>query len=911
MTEEATLPSAYNPQDVEERIYNFWLENKCFEGQANSDKKSYTIVLPPPNVTGSLHIGHALTITLEDILVRWKRMDGYNALWLPGVDHAGIATQMVVERELARQNLPDRRSLGREAFIEKVYEWKDDRTKRIREQSYSLGSSLDWSRERFTMDEGFCKAVLEAFVRLHDEGLIYRAERLINWSPGLHTSLSDLEVDHKDVQGHLWHIVYPVADSKETLTVATTRPETMLGDTAVAVHPEDDRYKHLIGKEIDLPLSDRKIPILGDAELVDLEFGTGAVKVTPAHDFNDFATGKRHDLEMINILDESACILLEGPYKGMSASDARKQIVEDLDKAGLLEKVEPHNHSVGHCQRSGCVVEPRLSLQWFVNTQPLAAKAIEATRGGKTQIVPKRFEATWYHWMENIQDWCISRQLWWGHQIPAWYGPNGECFVAMNASEAKEKAIASGLDANVELVQDEDVLDTWFSSGLWPMGTLGWPENSDDLKTFYPTDVLETGHDILFFWVARMMMMGIHFTGEPPFHTIFLHGMIRDEHGNKMSKTRENVIDPLHIVHGSNADEVSGQFKKQYPDGLPALGADALRFTLAAMSANGGDIKLSIDRILGYRALANKVWNAARFALMRLEGATPPPLSEIQADLIDADHFILSRLALAAEETSNALDNYRIADAANILYSFIWNEFCDWYIELVKPRLNEDSASGKASQACLLFVLDKVLKLLSPFMPYVSEEIWQKLPLDKETSSLMVAPWPGNLQEHRNEKLESTYRLMQEAVTGIRTIRAESNVAPSKEISAQIYTEDENVLAALTEYKTEVQHLAKTSDLQIECAKAPAQKQCSVKVLNQMTIVVPLAGLIDIEAERARLNKNREKTQQECEKIEKKLSNASFVERAPADIVTREKERLAELSSKLEKLNDNLKALEA
>ncbi|MDP7038982.1 MAG: valine--tRNA ligase, partial [Myxococcota bacterium] len=731
----------------------------------------------------------------------------------------------------------------------------------------------------------------------------------INWSPGLQTSLSDLEVDHKDVQGHLWHIIYPVSQSDETLMVATTRPETMLGDTAVAVHPEDERYKHLIGKTIDLPLSDRQIPIIGDAELVDLEFGTGAVKVTPAHDFNDFATGKRHDLEIINILDESACILLDGPYQGMAALDARKQIVADLDKANLLDKVEPHGHSVGHCQRSGCVVEPRLSLQWFVNTKPLAAKAIEATRSGATQIVPKRFEATWYHWMENIQDWCISRQLWWGHQIPAWYGPDGTCFVAKNAEEAHAKAMAAGLPEDVVLTQDDDVLDTWFSSGLWPMGTLGWPDDDDDLKTFYPTDVLETGHDILFFWVARMMMMGIHFTGKPPFHTIFLHGMIRDEHGHKMSKTRENVIDPLHIVHGSSADDVSGQFKKQYPDGLPPLGADALRFTLAAMSANGGDIKLSIDRILGYRALANKVWNAARFALMRLEGNTPPPLEDISADLIDADHFILSRLALAAQEADNALEHYRVADAANIVYSFIWNEFCDWYIELVKPRLNENSPSGTASQACLIFVLDKALKLLSPFMPYVTEEIWQKIPASKSTTSIMTAPWPKDLGAYRNEALENKYRLMQQAVTGLRTIRAESNVSPGKEISAQLFTEDESVLAALEEYKDEIKHLAKVLDLDIVLGKETPAQQCSLKVLNQMTVVVPLAGLIDIDAEIARLQKSLEKTKEECERIQKKLSNASFVERAPKDIVEREKQRLAELSLKEEKLGDNIKAL--
>ena len=675
----AELASSYDPTEAETKWYPIWEKEGYFAPAEDTGQETYTIVIPPPNVTGALHMGHALTVTLQDMLIRWRRMQGKRTLWLPGTDHAGIATQMVVERALQAEEGKTRHDLGREAFIERVWQWKKQYGSRITTQLRTMGCSLDWSRERFTMDEHLSEAVLEVFVKLHEEGLIYRAERLVNWCPQSHTALSDLEVERlENHQGELYEFAYPLADGSGHIVVATTRPETMLGDGAVAVHPEDERQKDFIGKKIRHPILGYEFPIVADPILVDPEFGTGAVKVTPAHDFNDFETGKRHNLTLFNIFDENACVLKNPEVKdpilsqidmdawakfaGMDRFEARKAVKKTLKDLGLERGSKPHQMALGVSQRTGVVVEPRLSVQWFVDIKPLAEPALEAVKSGETKIVPESWTKTYYHWMENIQDWCISRQLWWGHRIPAWYDENGKVYVGRSEEEIRQK---HSLGEDVSLRQDEDVLDTWFSSALWPFSTLGWPNETDDLKSFYPNSVLETGSDILFFWVARMMMMGTKFMGKPPFPTIYLHAMVRDKFGEKMSKTKGNVIDPLHLINGCPQEEVTKQFQSDYPDGFPAFGADALRFTLAAMSMSGRDIKLSVERVAGYRAFANKIWNAARFVLMRLEGQTPATVEALKSDLEPMDHYILSRLADAASSTDKALEAYRFSDAAS------------------------------------------------------------------------------------------------------------------------------------------------------------------------------------------------------------------------------------------------------
>ena len=871
----AELPKRYEPAELEGRLYASWESSGSFSADPQSDKPAYTIVLPPPNVTGSLHVGHALTAAVQDTLVRFKRMTGHEALWLPGTDHAGIATQMVVERDLARRGEPDRETLGRDAFLEKVWDWKALNGSRIQEQHRVLGASLDWDRERFTLDEGFSAAVAEAFVQLYEQGLLYRAERLINWSPGLKTSLSDLEVDHRESIGSLWHLAYPVTGSDEQLVVATTRPETMLGDTAVAVHPEDPRYAHLIGKTIDLPLTGRTVPIIGDAILVDLEFGTGAVKVTPAHDFNDFETGKRHKLPLINILDEGACVSLEGSYFGLPVAEARRAVVADLEAMGLLVKVEDHHHSVGHCQRSGAVVEPRLSLQWFVSTKPLADRAMAATRSGETQIVPKRFEATWYHWMENIQDWCVSRQLWWGHRIPAWYG-EGQVFVARSLEAAQAQAQAAGVDPGA-LVQDEDVLDTWFSSGLWPMGTLGWPNQTPDLEKFYPTDVLETGHDILFFWVARMMMLGIHFTGKAPFHTIFLHGMVRDEHGQKMSKTKENVIDPVDIT-------------QEY-------GADALRLGLLLMAAPGRDIKLSIKRIEGYRNFLTKVWNATRFAQTYLKDCTP---SDWDAPAGATEAWIRSRLAATQETVSEAFDAYRLDEAGHAIYHFIWHELCDWFIELAKRPLRDGEASEQAAaRAALADALNGALRLLHPFCPFVTEALWAALPeFLRKTESLSQAAI--RVEVARDRASEAKVALAIEAVSLLRGLRSQMGIAQREPLSIRLQAADQadqlSVAAQL------LKDLAAADEVTVEVGSSPPERGWAVATGEGLTLCANLAGKVDVAAETQRLEAELAKNDKELARCHNKLGNARFVERAPEAVVTEERRRLAEFERRRDEL---------
>jgi len=886
------LAKAYEPQAVEGKWYETWERKGYFRAEAESDKPAYSIVIPPPNVTGALHMGHALNNTLQDILCRWKRMSGYNVLWMPGTDHAGIATQNVVERQLAAEG-KDRHELGREAFIERVWKWKAESGGQIIGQLKRLGASCDWERERFTMDEGLSRAVREVFVRLYEEGLIYRDNRLINWCPRCHTALSDIEVEHEEKAGNLWHLRYPVVDQPgRFVVVATTRPETMLGDTAVAVHPEDDRYADLVGKTVLLPLVNRQIPVVAD-DYVDREFGTGVVKITPAHDFNDFEVGRRHNLDVINIFDESGVINAAGhQYEGMDRFAARKRIVEDLEAQGLLEKIDDHALAVGGCYRCKTVVEPYLSLQWYVKVGPLAQEALAAVKDGRTRIVPQQWENTYYDWMENIRDWCISRQIWWGHRIPAWY-----CDHCGETTVAKVDPTRCGKCGSDEIRQETDVLDTWFSSALWPFSTMGWPDQTPELKTFYPTSCLVTGFDILFFWVARMMMMGLHFMGEVPFRDVYIHALVRDAQGQKMSKSKGNVIDPLTVI-------------EQY-------GTDAFRFTLAAFAAQGRDIKLAEERIAGYRNFANKIWNASRFALMNLDGFDPDVVDPASLELSNADRWILYRLNAAAADVRDALEAYRYNDAANALYRFTWSEFCDWYIELVKDDLYR-GAEGRQRTAryVLWLVLEHLLRLLHPFMPFITEEIWQTLPKRKPgtgdrgpVESIMLASYPQpspRWDGYRDGAAEM--ELVMEVIRGIRNIRGEMDVAPSREIAAILNCGSEASLHLLKRNEVYIMSLARVSDLAIGTGlERPVD--AAVSVAGDVEVAVPLRGLVDVEEEEKRLLKEIGKLDKDIEFLARKLGNPSFVERAPADVVAREREKLAEFSQKKEVLLASLEKI--
>jgi valyl-tRNA synthetase len=921
------LSKAYDPVQVEQKWYRFWLEQRYFHADAQTPKAPFSIVIPPPNVTGSLHMGHALFVTIQDLLIRWRRMGAYNAMWLPGTDHAGIATQMVVERMLQAQEKRSRHDLGREEFLRRVWMWKEKHGGRINEQMKVLGASLDWERERFTMDEGLTRAVREAFVQLYEEGLIYRAERLINWCSRCFTALSDLEVEHSEGEkGSLWHIAYPLAGSRERLVVATTRPETLLGDTAVAVHPEDERFAKWIGKEVELPLTGRRIPVIGDAELVDREFGTGAVKVTPAHDFNDFETGLRHKLPMISVLDLNGKMNDNAPekYRGLSVKEARQKVLEDLQAADLLVEEKPHTLSVGRCQRCDTVVEPLLSLQWFVKTEPLARPAIEAVEQGKTKFVPDSWQKTYMHWMTNIKDWCISRQLWWGHRIPVWYCEDGHLTVARVDPASCATCGKAGLR------QDEDVLDTWFSSSLWPFSTLGWPEQTKELKTFYPTSVMETGYDILFFWVARMMMMGLHFMKKVPFRTVFLHAIVVDEHGEKMSKVKGNVIDPLDVIYGATKEQLLEKAKegmappqalknieKSFPDGIPAAGADALRFTLACMASQGRNIRLSIARVEGYRHFANKMWNAARFALMNLSGFDADRFGDAlrggkeTAGLTLPDRWILSKLQRVAREIDESLEAYRIDAAAQALYRFVWSELCDWYIEMVKPVLydetNEVSAQKRkrAAQGCLAMALETSCRLLHPFMPYITEEIWQQLPKPTGTpGSIMITMFPVSDDNLLDEEAESRIDLVKAVVGAVRSLRSEYNVPPSAQLEVTVQTGGAQTKETLTSLAGLVKTLGRISQLRLEPA-GEAPEKTVVAVVGDAQISVHIGGTIDVGAEKARIEKDIQKSDKERVQIQGRLDNASFVGRAPAAVVEKERERIAELSDKIERLQNS------
>jgi valyl-tRNA synthetase len=927
--ENRELPKAYDPSQVESKWYPRWLEQDYFHADASAPKTPYSIVIPPPNVTGSLHMGHALGCTIQDVLIRWRRMQAYNAMWLPGTDHAGISTQIIVERELARLEKKTRHDIGREAFLERVWAWKARNGGRIVEQEKTLGFSLDWARDRFTMDEGLSRAVRECFVRLYEEGLIYRARRLINWCSRCRTALSDLEVDSNPEKGNLWHIAYP-GDSGERLVVATTRPETMLGDTAVAVHPEDERYRHLVGKTVELPLTGRRIPVIGDAILVDREFGTGVVKVTPGHDFNDFETGLRHDLPQLSILDLDGKVIAPAPerYRGLDVQAARKAVLADLEAAGLLVETKDHTLQLGRCERCSTVVEPLLSVQWFVKVAPLAQPAIEAVEQGRTKFVPESWTKTYMHWMRNIKDWCISRQLWWGHRIPAW-----KCGACGEYTVAREDPAACAHCGKAELRQDEDVLDTWFSSQLWPFSTLGWPEKTRDLATFYPTSVLVTGFDIIFFWVARMMMAGLKFMGKVPFRTVYITPLVVDENGDKMSKMRGNGVDPLDVVFGATKEQLLGRARdaglpegaqkaiaKNFPEGIPAAGADALRFTLCALAAQGRNIRFAVPRVEGYRHFANKIWNASRFALLNLEGFDADRFADNLAGGPDgvglalADRWILSRLMRTAREVDEALEAYRMNDAAQAIYRFIWNDLCDWYIELAKPALargeeREALERRRLAQGTLATALETALRLLHPFMPFLTEEVWQKLPkTEAAPGSIMITLYPMCDERFIDPEAERRMGLVVDVSVAVRAIRSEYNVPPKEVVEVLVRAEGE-ARALLEELAPLVERAARARLVFVD-PLPPARQAAKAVIGAGIELLVPLGGLIDVSAEKARLLKEAAKAEREVEGLGKKLANQSFIEKAPAEVVENLRARLADEQSKAARLRDAVRALD-
>jgi valyl-tRNA synthetase len=886
------LEKTFDPKSVEPRLYKKWEASGAFAPEAvlkrNPDAKPFTIVIPPPNVTGSLHIGHALNNTLQDVLTRFERMRGKAALWLPGTDHAGIATQMVVERQLAASGNIGRRDMGREAFVEKVWEWKAQSGGQIVNQLRRLGASCDWSRERFTLDAGLSAAVRKVFVQLYKEKLIYRDKRLVNWDPHFQTAISDLEVEQREVDGQYWHFAYPLEDGTGEVVVATTRPETMLGDTGVAVHPDDERYTALIGKQVRLPIVGRLIPVVAD-DYADPEKGSGAVKITPAHDFNDFQVGKRHNLEAINILDEFGRLNANAPqeYRGLDRFEARKQVVARMEELGLLRGIEKTRHVVPHGDRSGVVIEPYLTDQWYVDAKTLSAPALKAVEEGRTTFTPKHWEKTYFEWLRNIEPWCISRQLWWGHRIPAWYGPDGHIFVEESEDEAQAAAqIHYGEEVNLR--QDDDVLDTWFSSGLWPFSTLGWPEETEDLKRFYPTDILVTSFDIIFFWVARMMMMGLHFTGEVPFRRVFINALVRDAEGAKMSKSKGNVVDPLGLVD--------------------KYGADALRFTMTALSGPNRDIKLSEQRIEGYRNFGTKLWNAARFCQMnecvRVEGFDPAGVTQT------INKWIRGETAKTAAEVTRAIETCAFDDAAGALYRFIWNVFCDWYLELAKPILNGDDEAARAeTRATAAWVLDECLKLLHPVMPFITEELWDKTAEfgAKRDGFLMTAPWPDLPASWVDPAAEAEIGWLVELVTEIRSIRAEMNVPPSARPPLTLTGANAATSERLARHNDLIVTLARLGSA--AAADAPAHGAAPF-VIGEATGALAIAQFIDLAAEKARLVKDIAAAASDIDRTAKKLSNADFVSRAPEEVVEENRERLAEAQEAKAKLEAALARLE-
>ena len=923
------MDKTFEPQSIEQQCYKSWEEAGLFKASGNGDP--YCILLPPPNVTGSLHMGHGFQQTIMDALTRYHRMKGDNTLWQVGTDHAGIATQMVVERQLNAQG-KTRHDLGREDFIKKVWEWKEHSGGTITGQMRRLGTSPDWSREVFTMDEDLSKAVTEVFVKLHEEGLIYRGKRLVNWDPVLHTAVSDLEVLNEEEDGHMWHMRYPLADGSGELVVATTRPETMLGDTAVAVHPDDERYQSFIGKEIKLPITGRLIPVIAD-DYVDQEFGTGCVKITPAHDFNDYDMGKRHNLPMINILTDDAKINDDAPeaYRGLDRFDARKQIVADLEAQGSLVKIEPHKLKVPRGDRTGAVIEPYLTDQWYVAVESLAKPAIEAVESGEIRFVPENWNKTYYQWMHNIQDWCISRQLWWGHRIPAWYDENGNVFVGRTEEEVREK---HGLGSDVTLSQDDDVLDTWFSSALWPFATMGWPEETPDLETFVPSSVLVTGFDIIFFWVARMIMMTKKFTGKIPFKDIYITGLIRDENGDKMSKSKGNVLDPIDLIDGIDieslvtkrtagmmqpqlAEKIAKRTRKQFPDGIQAYGTDALRFTFAAMASTSRDINFDMARVEGYRNFCNKIWNASRFVLMNTEEHdTGHDGGEMVLSM--ADRWIWAKFQQTLVEFEKALEDYRFDIAAQTVYEFTWNQFCDWYLELTKPVLNNDAsteAEKRGTRHTLINVLESLLRLLHPLMPFITDTIWQRVvPLSalkvEEGASVMVQAFPEVDAAKQDDKVLADIEWVKKFIVGIRNIRGEMDISPNKPLNALLKNVSDEDARRLDAAKAFLDKLSKLETVTVlkDGEEAPAS---ATALVGEMEILIPMAGLIDKDAELARITKAMEKIDKDVSRTRGKLGNEKFVSNAPEAVIEKERAKLEEGEKALAKLKEQFETIKA
>ncbi|MDS0790132.1 valine--tRNA ligase [Proteus vulgaris] len=944
---EPSLDTTYNPAEIEQPLYQHWEKNGYFKANGDTTKESFCIVIPPPNVTGSLHMGHAFQQTIMDTMIRYQRMQGKNTLWQSGTDHAGIATQMVVERKIAAEEGKNRHDYGRDAFIDKIWEWKAESGGNISNQMRRLGNSVDWERERFTMDEGLSKAVKEAFVRLHKEDLIYRGKRLVNWDPKLHTAISDLEVENREVKGSMWHLRYPLADGAKTaegkdyLIVATTRPETMLGDTGVAVNPEDPRYKDLIGKEIILPIVNRRIPILAD-EHADMEKGTGCVKITPAHDFNDYEVGRRHQLPMINIMDfdgnirvsaevldtngvESDIYSTEIPeaYQGMERFAARKAMVAEFERLGLLEEIKPHDLTVPYGDRGGVVIEPLLTDQWYVRAAPLAKPAVEAVKNGDIQFVPKQYENMYFSWMNDIQDWCISRQLWWGHRIPAWYDNEGNVYVGRDEEEVRRE---NNIAADIALRQDDDVLDTWFSSALWTFSTLGWPENTEALKTFHPTNVLVSGFDIIFFWIARMIMMTMHFIkdedGKPqvPFNTVYMTGLIRDEEGQKMSKSKGNVLDPLDMIDGISlenllekrtgnmmqpqmAEKIAKRTSKEFPEGIEAHGTDALRFTLAALASTGRDINWDMKRLSGYRNFCNKLWNASRFVLMNTEDQDCGYQGgEMTFSL--ADRWILAEFNNTVKAYREALDNYRFDIAAGILYEFTWNQFCDWYLELSKPAVHKgNDAQKRAARHTLIEVLESLLRLAHPIIPFITETIWQRVKEVKgiEGETIMLQAFPEFDASLVDEQALNDLEWIKEVIVAVRNIRAEMNIAPGKPLEVILRGADDNAKRRVSDNIGFLKAMGRLADIRplAEGEEAPLSVN---KLVNGAELLIPMAGFIDKDAELARLDKELEKVEKDITTLDSKLSNDGFVSRAPEAVVAKERERLATCLSAKEKL---------
>lgn len=870
------LATKYNPSEFEDRIYDFWQKGNYFHANLDERKKPYTIVMPPPNITGQLHMGHALDNTLQDILIRYHRMKGFDTLWVPGTDHASIATEAKIVEALRKEGV-DKLDLGRDKFLERAWEWKAQYGGRIVEQLKKLGSSCDWERERFTLDEGCSKAVREVFVNLYDKGLIYRGERIINWCPHCMTTISDAEVEYEEKAGSFWHVRYPLTDGSGYLELATTRPETMLGDTAVAVHPEDDRYKDLVGKTLTLPLVGREIPIIAD-EYVERDFGTGVVKITPAHDPNDFEVGLRHNLEVINTFTPDGHMNEKcGKYTGMTTLEARDAIVADLQEGGFIVEIEPFTHNVGTCYRCGTIVEPRVSKQWFVKMKPLAEPAIDVVKTHKVNFIPDRYSKTYYHWMENIKDWCISRQLWWGHRIPAWY-----CDDCSEITVSKEDPTVCAHCGSKNIHQDEDTLDTWFSSALWPFSTLGWPDNTPELQHYFPTNTLVTGYDIIFFWVARMIFSSCEQMQDIPFENVFIHGIVRDDQGRKMSKSLGNGIDPLVVID-------------QY-------GADALRFTLVNGNSPGNDMRYSNEKVEASRNFANKLWNASRFILMNLDGSEQPAHLPKAEDLATEDKWILSKFNTLAKEINSNIDSFELGTAIAKLYEFVWDQFCDWYIEVAKIRLQEGGAAAETAKTVLIYVIDGILKLLHPFMPFITEEIWQALPHEGET--IMLTAYPEYKEELDFSADEAEFSRIMEAIRAIRNRRAEMNVPPKKKAAVYVETAYEDTFRAGIPY---IQRLASASDVVIG-KDLPTEGAVNV-VTPDAKIYIPMAELVDFAAEKERLQKEKDKTQKDLDFFLKKLSNPGFVNKAPAAVVEKDKASAEKLKEKIAKLEESISKL--